>query len=155
MASAKRVANEDMQRRGVQPDQRIHDTLKLPAADLNRMRTSKLNLWLKEGRVDATAAAWKLFNQLVARGVVDVFHCNVMLRQACHDSTHMKVFMDNDMQNAGVTPNVNTYNTYVRQLVREGNVIEARRVVDEETKSKGMEFNQRMKLNQRIDHWCK
>ena len=105
---AKRLVKEDMKKMGVQPNQKTRDTLELPAADLNRMRQSKLDQWLREGGNDATAAAWKLFNQLVERGVANEFQCTIMLK-ACHDSNLMKELMDNSMKKAGVAPDVMTY----------------------------------------------
>ena len=104
----------------------------------------KLNQLLKQGGDDTIAAAWTLFNQLVERGDANLDHCNIMLK-ACHDSTQMKERINNSMKKAGVKPNVMTYNTYVRALVLEGNVTEAKRVV-KDMQSRGIQPNQNTNL---------
>ena len=133
VAEAQRVVDVVMKRMGVEPNKRTDRTLKLQATDLSKMRTALLKQWLKQGGDDANAAAWNLFHKLGERNVADKFHYSIMLK-ACYDSEQMKKLMDNRTKKAGVEPNAVTYNAYVLQLKKEGNVAEADRVVNEDMK---------------------
>ena len=142
VAEAKRVVNEDMKRKGVHPNHHTRLALTLPASNLNRIRSTTLKQWLKEGGDDAMAAAWKLFDELVERGVADVFHFSIMLK-ACHDTKQMKELMDNSMQQVGVVPDVAIYTTYVVRLMIEHNATEAKKVVYTDMKRMGVQPNHR------------
>ena len=132
--------NEWVSNRELKKKRNIYKALALPAATLSRMRQELLHQWLVERGEKATAGARNLFDQLVERGVAQAKHFKVMLKM-CHDSNQMKEFMDNDMKNAGVTPDVGMYNTYVRQLMVEGHTWMATRVLNEEMKSMGIQPN--------------
>ena len=63
------------------------------------------------------------------------------MMKTCDTSDQMKEMIDTDMAKLGVVPNVVTYTTYVSMLMIEGNVTEAKRVVDRVMPSAGVEPN--------------
>ena len=140
VTEAKRVVDRVMPSAGVEPDAKTYKALSLSDKHLSAIRTSKLNRWVNEGGTASVAAAKNLFNSLVKRGVANEFQFNVMMK-TCDTSDQMKEMIETGEAKVGVVPNVFTYTMYVTMLMVEGNVTEAKRLVDEVMPSAGVEPN--------------
>ena len=79
-----------------------------------------------------------LFEKLLEHKQANTYHFNVMMR-TCHDSDAIRQMVDSDMVLAGVKPNAGTYSILVRQLVLEGDMESARRIVSDEMPRLGIE----------------
>jgi pentatricopeptide repeat protein len=140
VTEAERLVDEVMPSAGIEPNAKTYDALSMSDKQLSAMRTTILNRWLKGGGTASVAAAKNLFNLLVERGVANEFHFNVMMK-TCDTSDQMKEMIETGEAKVGVVPNVFTYTMYVTMLMVEGNVTEAKRLVDEVMPSAGVEPN--------------
>ena len=134
--AAKKVF-EEMKKAKVQPDEKTKEILNYPARgkNLSRMRTAKLASLLKQGGDEATTAARSMMDKMVKNGVADAHLFNLMLK-LCTSSDEIRKVIDVAMPEAGVKPNVVTYNTLINMLRIEGDDDAAKKVVEEMKKAK-------------------
>jgi len=138
---ARAVVEREMPAAGFEPNDRIQSVLEKPEENLSRMRTKHLQDLLKTNTPEARQQAQVFFEGLTVSRVADSFHCNLMLKH-CDTSAKQRSMME-EMAAAGVQPNVVTYNTLATKLMFEGNVEEARAVVETEMPAAGVEPNDR------------
>merc|ERR1712166_1384738 len=138
---ARAVVETEMPAAGVEPNDRTQSLLEKPEEDLSRMRTKHLQDLLKRNTPEARQRAQEFFEGLTVSRVADSFHCSVMLTH-CDTSAEQRSVVK-QMVVAGVQPDVVTYNTLAKQLMFEGNVEEARAVVEREMPAAGVEPNDR------------
>ena len=76
-----------------------------------------------------------MMDKMVKNGVADVYQFNLMLK-LCTSSDEIREVIDVAMPEAGVKPNVVTYNTLINMLRIEGDDDAAKKVVEEMKKAK-------------------
>merc|ERR1740117_1119921 len=138
---ARAVVETEMPAAGIVSNDRTHSVFEKTEEVWNRMRTKRLADLAKTGTPEARQQAQTLFKVLKVNGVANVFQCSVMLTH-CDTSAEQRSMME-EMAAAGVQPSVITYNTLAKQLMFEGNVEEARAVVEREMPAAGVEPNDR------------
>jgi len=138
---ARAVVETEMPAAGVEPNDRTQSVLERPEEVWSRMRTKHLQDLLKTNTPEARQRAQVFFEGLTVSRVADSFQCNVMLTH-CDTSAEQRSVVE-QMAAAGVQPNVVTYTTLATKLMFEGNVEEARAVVETEMPAAGVEPNDR------------
>merc|ERR1712086_1077271 len=133
---ARAVVEREMPAAGVEPNDRTKSVLDKPEETWSRMRTKHLQDLLKTNTPETRRQAQEFFEGLTVNGVANVFHCSVMATH-CDMSAEQRGMME-EMAAAGVQPNVVTYNTLATKLMFEGNVEEARAVVEREMPAAGV-----------------
>ncbi|KAK3286002.1 hypothetical protein CYMTET_6417 [Cymbomonas tetramitiformis] len=147
LSEVRQVCRE-MQAADIDPDDITRRALQTSAVDLSKKDSQLLSRLLKAGK---KAKAWEHFEVLLQTDCVDVYHCNVMTA-ACDDSGAVRRHMDR-MSARDVAPDVTTYNALIAALVREGDHLEAGRVL-EGMRSAGMKPNkQTRKMMQQPPIW--
>ena len=128
---------EEMKKAKVQPNEKTKEMLNYPARgeDLSKWRTSKLASLLKQGGDEATTAARSMMDKMVKNGVADAYQFNLMLK-LCTSSDEIRDVIDVAMPEAGVKPDVVTYNTLINMLRIEGDDEAAKKVFEEMKKAK-------------------
>merc|ERR1712166_1057269 len=104
----------------------------------SRTRLDHLQGFIKSNAVEQ---ADEFFELLKANGVANVFHWTLM-HKLCDTGAEQQVMME-QMAVAGVQPSAVTYSTLVNQLMFEGNVEEARAMVETEMPAAGIVPNDR------------
>jgi len=131
----------EMPAAGIVPNDRTHSVFEKTEELWSRMRTKRLADLTKTGTPKARQQAQTLFKVLKVNGVADVFHWTLM-QKLCDTSAEQQVMME-EMAAAGVQPSVMTYTTLVYQLMFEGNIEEARAMVETEMPAAGIVPNDR------------
>ena len=86
---AQRVVDEDMRiTMAIEPNKRTLDTLQLEADNLSKMRTARLDYYLRHGGDGPTAAAEELFHTLVEHKLATLYQFSATMN-FCHDSNGM------------------------------------------------------------------
>ena len=135
---ARKVVEVEMPDVGVIPNERTTEVLEIDSERWNRMRTSHLGSLLKRNDVDS---AWTFFDTLVENSEANETHFTVMMK-ACETSTQKRDLMEYMVEH-NVRPDVVTYTMLVNQLMIEGKVEEARKVVEVEMPDVGVIPNER------------
>ena len=87
------------------------------------------------------ASAWTFLDTLVENSAASAYHFTVMMK-ACETSTQHRELMEK-MSHLNVRPDVVTYNMLVKQLMMEGDIEEAKNVVEVEMPDVGVMPNER------------
>ena len=117
---AQRVVDEDMRiTMAIEPNKRPLDTLQLEADNLSKMRTARLDYYLRHGGEGATAAAEELFHTLVEHKLATLYQFSAMMN-FCHDSNGMWNIMNVTMPNAGVPVSIEHWMQFSVRLSIEG-----------------------------------
>merc|ERR1712166_162274 len=138
---ARAVEETEMPAAGIVSNDRTHSVFEKTEEVWSRIRAKRLVDLTETGTPQARQQAQTLFKVLKVNGVADVFHWNLM-QKLCDTSAEQRSMME-EMAAAGVQPDVITYNTLVSQLTFEGNIEEARAVVETEMPAAGVEPDDR------------
>ena len=127
----------EMERRGIEPNERTRMALSRSGEDLSKLRAAELQRLLAAGD---TVGAQALFDGLLERGLANSFQLGIML-MLCSSSTEQKALVER-VEARGVAPEVSTFNMILRQLRFEGREEEAREMLAE-MEQRGVEPNER------------
>merc|ERR1711865_42919 len=131
---ARAVQETEMPSVAIIPTKHTESLFRQPELKWGRTRSLHLQGFIKSNAVEQ---ADEFFELLKANGVADVFHWTLM-HKLCDTGAEQQVMME-QMAAAGVQPSAVTYNTLVSQLMFEGNIEEARAVVETRMPAAGVE----------------
>ena len=141
-ASARKVVDEEMRTAGLKPNKITLEKLNQPTDSITRARNKQLYRLAKKTEGDQKkTAAWAFFNKLVSIQQSTVYQFNLMM-DTCTNSNDMFRLLYVDMKRAEIKPDVVSYNILLGQLMVEGNVFSARRIVEEEMLDAGVTPNE-------------
>ena len=123
------VVETEMPAAGVVSTDRTDALFRISESDLNKMRTRHVRALLQTQTPETTQQAHAFFEELKANGATDVFLWNVM-QQLCVTSSAKWRMIEHDMVEAGVKPDVWSYNMLLSQLIHERKFEEVLNVVE-------------------------
>merc|ERR1712166_196857 len=133
---ARVVQETEMPSTAIIPTKHTESLFRQPELKWGRTRLEHLQGFIKSNAVEQADGFFEL---LKANGFANEFHWNLM-QKLCDTSAEQRVMME-EMAAAGVQPSVMTYSTLATKLMFEGNVEEARAVVEAEMPAAGIASN--------------
>ena len=138
---AHKIIKETMPASKIKPDNYTLKCFDVETQDLDDMRLQHLSKLMSHNGDFGVEVAWNIFHKLVKRKQASINLFNLMLTKACHSSNEQQRLIDVDMPQANIIPDATTHITLVKQLLIEGNVILARKIVSKEMPASGIKPN--------------
>lgn len=149
-SAARKIVKHDMRKHGIYPNKYTRRTLEMTEYEINRIRQAQARSKQKKTlpstwqnfdtllREKKHKIAWRQFREKMQKGNITLIECNMMMK-GCYNSKQMREFMSLEMKKAGIKPNVMTFTSLIRELILEGDIQGAKRVLSVDMKEAGVQ----------------
>lgn len=139
VSAARKVVHEEMPARGLRPKEKALNAIQWSGEKLKKMSEKHLVEILQQTHGEKVREAKQFFDKVVKNRQVTAYHFALMMRKMCSNSDEQRRLLQVDMPTAGIKPNSATYDVLVDQLVLEGDIGAAQKVVEVEMPANGIE----------------